>query len=111
MTEDNVLKRKITDCDNLIKKTSDIMQHLDFSKSQVEFYTNILYWILNTRGAFLSYLYSSASHIIAVCTSSHQYDVKSALHDVLKSRGKSLILVLGDISYHDPDPQPSRSYR
>ena len=49
-------------------------------------------------------MYSSASHIIAVCTSSHQYDVKSALHDVLKSRGKSLILVLGDISYHDPDP-------
>ena len=66
MTEDNVLKRKITDCDNLIKKTSDKMQHLDFCKSQVEFYTNILYWILNTRGALLlpiSCAQSLSSHI------------------------------------------------
>lgn len=33
-----------------------------------------------------------------------RYDVKSALHDVLKSRGKSLILVLGDIPYRELDP-------
>jgi len=33
-----------------------------------------------------------------------RYDVKSALHDVLKSRGKSIILVLGDIPYRDLDP-------
>ena len=33
-----------------------------------------------------------------------RYDVRSALHEVLKSRGKSVILVLGDIPYRDLDP-------
>jgi len=33
-----------------------------------------------------------------------RYDVRSALHEVLKSRGKSIILVLGDIPYRDLDP-------
>ena len=33
-----------------------------------------------------------------------RYDVKSALHDVLKNRGKSIILVLGEIPYRELDP-------
>ena len=33
-----------------------------------------------------------------------RYDVRSALHEVLKSRGKSIILVLGDIPYRELDP-------
>lgn len=33
-----------------------------------------------------------------------RYDIKSALHDVLKTRGKSIILVLGEIPYRDLDP-------
>ena len=33
-----------------------------------------------------------------------RYDIKSALHDVLKSRGKSILVVLGDFPYTDLDP-------
>ena len=33
-----------------------------------------------------------------------RYDVRSALHDVLKSRGRAIILVLGDIPQHGLDP-------
>ena len=33
-----------------------------------------------------------------------RYDVRSALHEVLKSRGKCIVLVLGDLSTRDLDP-------
>ena len=33
-----------------------------------------------------------------------RYDVRSALHDVLKGRGKAVILVLGDVPTRDLDP-------
>lgn len=33
-----------------------------------------------------------------------RYDVRSALHDVLKSRGRAVILVLGDVPHRDLDP-------
>ena len=33
-----------------------------------------------------------------------RYDVRSALHDVLKGRGKAAILVLGDVPTRDLDP-------
>jgi len=34
----------------------------------------------------------------------NRYDVRSALHEVLKSRGKCIVLVLGDLSTRDLDP-------
>ena len=33
-----------------------------------------------------------------------RYDVKSALHDVLRSRGKSIVLFLGEIPFRELDP-------
>jgi len=33
-----------------------------------------------------------------------RYDVRSALHDILKSRGRAVILVLGDVNNRDLDP-------
>lgn len=33
-----------------------------------------------------------------------RYDVRSALHDVLKSRGRAIILVLGDVPHRELDP-------
>lgn len=33
-----------------------------------------------------------------------RYEVKSALHDVMKSRGKCVIVILGEIPYRELDP-------
>ena len=33
-----------------------------------------------------------------------RYDVRSALHEVLKARGKAVILVLGDVPTRELDP-------